>query len=232
MGLTKRTKLQQERKPSGKRAARIHLPKTKEKTVKIITHITGPASGKRDNVGTVAQVLPNTFKWGKKGTNLPKPAKTRVGNRKVFLMQVDERHWRMRRSKELYFGILNDLGGVDYISPIQDNLAKSLAFLIMLGEELMAQQVNDDPEFDLIVYIAYLKTAVQIGRALGLKRVKRPINPDGDLAGGDTPETLEEYLEQQEKVFKKQKKAKARKRKREAGKKPRTIDVPFKEVVS
>ena len=108
---------------------------------------------------------------------------------------VDERDWRVRRTKELYFGMLNDFGGPDNISTLQDVLSRHLAALIVMGEELQDGWISGREDFAPFLYIGYVKTAYQLARQLGLKRVAREINPKGKAKPA---KTLDEFIVQQE----------------------------------
>lgn len=140
---------------------------------------------------------PNAAKWGKKNMNLVKQAKTRVGNRQQMVRGVDERDWRVRRAKELYFGMILDMGGIDNVSTLQDKFARDLAFLIVMGEELQDGWISGREDFAPFLYIGYLKTAFAIATRLGLKRVARSINPEGK-GKAKLANTLDEFIAQQE----------------------------------
>ena len=140
------------------------------------------------------QMPPGAAKWGKKNMNLVKQAKTRLGNRQQMVRCADERDWRVRRAKELYFGMVLDMGGIDNVSTLQDKFAKDLAFLIVMGEELQEGWISGREDFAPFLYINYIKTAAQLARQLGMKRVARLINPKGGKA--KPAESLDEFIAQ------------------------------------
>ena len=148
---------------------------------------------------------PNAAKWGTKNMNLAKSAKTRLGNRKQMVRCADERDWRVRRAKELYFGMILDMGGIDNVSTLQDKFAKDLAFLIVMGEELQEGWISGREDFAPFLYINYIKTAAQLARQLGMKRVAKLINPKGKARPA---ESLDEFIAQQEPIIKEEPKVK------------------------
>src|SRR3990167_3267683 len=158
--------------------------------------VTGVGGFLPTNVPHPQTVTPDgTRKWGKKNMDLAKCAKTRVGNRKQMVRGVDERDWRVRRAKELYFGMINDMGGIDNVSTLQDVLTRHLSFLIVMGEELQDGWINGREDFAPFLYIGYIKTAQQMAQRLGLKRVARELNPKGKAKPA---KTLDEFIVQQE----------------------------------
>lgn len=185
---------------SERKVPRLHLTAQAtlpgEDSVEPVKIVTGVGGFLPTNVPHPSTVTPaNAAKWGKKNMNLAKCAKTRVGNRQQMVRGVDERDWRVRRAKELYFGMVLDMGGHDNISTLQDKLAKDLAFLIVMGEELCDGWINGREDFAPFLYIGYIKTAYQLARQLGLKRVAREINPKGKAK---PVKTLDEFITQQE----------------------------------
>ena len=132
--------------------------------------------------------------WGKMKLNIPREYKTQVGNRKMLIRGVDERDWRYRRGRELYFGILQDLGGPDNVSTLQDKLAKDLAMLLVMGEELVESWINGREDWASLLYLTYIKTAMQISKSLGIKRVQKKIVQMNHIKD---PESLDEFLKQE-----------------------------------
>ena len=65
----------------------------------------------------------------------PTPAerRTRVGTGEETLPKIDGRSWEGRRVNEVYNGIISDLGGDDYVTELQDALAKQAASMITSG---------------------------------------------------------------------------------------------------
>lgn len=138
--------------------------------------------------------LKAVMKFGKKNLQTAKTYKTKIGNRKVLLYEIDERDHRVRRAKELYFGVLKDLGGADHVTILQDMTAKLLSFMYVMAEHELVKYIKNDDDFNVIIYMAIVKVAGQQAKSLGLKRIKQ-------LSPGDEPKDLDEYLKQQERKF-------------------------------
>ena len=133
--------------------------------------------------------------YGKKNLILAPETKTRVGNRKELLRDLDHRDFRVRRTKEIYFEIMNDLGGVGALSTFQEIQAKQLAFLVTQSEELLRQWAQHDASFDQVEYMMYTKLCAQIGKQLGLSRYTRKAKkkePESTLP--EKAESLEDFL--------------------------------------
>ena len=133
--------------------------------------------------------------YGKKNLILAPETKTRVGNRKELLRDLDHRDFRVRRTKEIYFEIMNDLGGVGALSTFQEIQAKQLAFLVTQSEELLRQWAQHDASFDQVEYMMYTKLCAQIGKQLGLSRYTRKAKkkePESNLP--EKSESLEDFL--------------------------------------
>ena len=157
--------------------------------------------------------------YGKKSLILAPETKTRVGNRKELLRDLDHRDFRVRRTKEIYFDIMRDLGGVGALSTFQEVQAKQLAFLVTQSEELLRKWAQHDESFDQVEYMMYTKLCAQIGKQLGLSRYTRKAKkkePESNLP--DKAESLEDFLiDEARNKQKKQKNLQRRKAKRVFG---------------
>ena len=144
-------------------------------------------------------IVDSKLKYGKKNLILAPETKTRVGNRKELLRDLDHRDVRVRRTKEIYFEIMRDLGGVGALSTFQDIQAKQLAFLVTQSEELLRKWAQHDDSFDQIEYMMYTKLCAQIGKQLGLSRYihvgsKKRKMEDLEQPLPDKDESLEDFL--------------------------------------
>lgn len=145
---------------------------------------------------------------------MPAHARTRMGNKKIILPKVDERTHKIRRAKELYYSIVHDLGGLGNLSTIQDHLCRDLAFLMVEGEELQRQLVKGEGTSTRELYLIYLRSAGQLVRMLGLKKMRQK-DLDKMAKGRDKGEeseegeTLEEYITKEERREKRMKSKKA-----------------------
>ena len=136
--------------------------------------------------------------YGKKSLILAPETKTRVGNRKELLRDLDHRDFRVRRTKEIYFDIMRDLGGVGALSTFQEVQAKQLAFLVTQSEELLRKWAQHDESFDQVEYMMYTKLCAQIGKQLGLSRYhykkKKKVEEAATEANPEKRESLEDFL--------------------------------------
>lgn len=150
--------------------------------------------------GEIKRTIPvdPKLKYGRKNLILAPEAKTRVGNRKELLRDLDHRDFRVRRTKEIYFEIIRDLGGVGAISTFQEIQAKQLAFLVTQSEDLLRKWAQHDASFDQVEYMMYTKLCAQIGKQLGLSRYhykkKKKVEEAAAEANPDKNESLEDFL--------------------------------------
>ena len=152
----------------------------------------------------------------------PKPINkfyaTAVGNRKWMLDKIDERTYEVRRWKEIWHGLMEDLGGFGHTTLVVELLTKNLAWQFVRLEAGQVMMLNGDPGYDDVIWMAQFKTCIQAGRILGLKRVRRLVgsNVPGSPGYGeeepDENESFEDYLErieaQHSQLVKKKKKKK------------------------
>lgn len=126
------------------------------------------------------------------GTPLSPQAGTRMGNGKVFLSGIDQRNVILRRAREFYLGMLSDMGGRDMISVVQDSILRNTAWLQCMIEEQQRQYAALHPNFDIIIYLGSVKSAVSLSKAVGLHRLAKDM---GKIEKGIP--TLENYLTNQ-----------------------------------
>ena len=90
--------------------------------------------------------------------------------------------------KHLYQGFVSDLGGADYATVAQLELARRAAGLAMMARERERQIVAGDTSEEVFSeYVILSKTLNAMVKTLGTQRVTKPI-------GDDKPKTLEAYL--------------------------------------
>ena len=113
----------------------------------------------------------------KKRLLLKPEERTRVGNgTSLWPLRIDGRTAKARRFKELYFGLINDMGGPDSVTVAQDQLARRAAAQGAALELMEAAWVQDDdplPE-------AYDRTTNSQSRVLarlGMARDLKDITP-------------------------------------------------------
>lgn len=95
---------------------------------------------------------------------------TRVGAGEASLPKIDGRSFEARRVNEVYKGILSDLGGAEHVTEVQDALAKQMASLIAVGEDVAAQRIVGADSYDLQQHILLIKAMAPLARLIGTKR--------------------------------------------------------------
>ncbi len=123
-------------------------------------------------------------------SELPAEARTRVGNyKRLFLApDVDGRSLQARRFKEVLASICEDLGGVEFISEGQRQLARRACLLAVEAEKQEAKWVSNSATFDMALYLVLTNNLRRIFQSLGLKRLMRDV--------GATPShSLRSYLD-------------------------------------
>jgi hypothetical protein len=118
------------------------------------------------------------YKDAVKITTLPAPAerRTRVGTGDETLPKIDGRSWEGRRVNEVYNGIISDLGGDDYVTELQDALAKQAASMITIGEGMASQRILGDDAYDVLSHQTIVRTLTTLARSLGTKRIQKPVD--------------------------------------------------------
>jgi hypothetical protein len=110
------------------------------------------------------------------GSSAAAPAKlqgrSRVSNGKSLWLDGDRRSVAARRFRDIFAGIISDLGGADLLSEGQKQLARRCSLLSVECEQIEARAVAGDP----IDLEAYGVMTDRLGRAfmrLGLERRQR-----------------------------------------------------------
>jgi hypothetical protein len=93
------------------------------------------------------------------------------------LDQLDQRTNAARRVRSLVSGIEEDLGGTDYLSVAQRQLAQRAALLSAVLEHHEAEWLERG-EIDLEDYTRALNAMARVLGMLGLERRKRDVTPD------------------------------------------------------
>lgn len=102
--------------------------------------------------------------------------RTRVGTGDETLPKIDGRSWEGRRVNEVYNGIISDLGGDDYVTELQDALAKQAASMITIGEGMASQRILGDDAYDVLSHQTIVRTLTTLARSLGTKRIQKPVD--------------------------------------------------------
>ena len=102
---------------------------------------------------------------------------------KNFLPGVDQRTWRAKAMKSYYDDLITDLGGPDYVTTGQDQLARRIAGMAVIAQEMEADFVMEqNKHYDFDQYMTLNKTISQLLSKLGIER--KPKNTkDIDLDG-------------------------------------------------
>lgn len=104
-------------------------------------------------------------------TNPMKNASSSPTGQKNFLPGVDNRTWRAKAMKTYYDDLVNDLGGPDYITTGQDQLARRVAGMAVIAQEMEADFVTgQNVHYDFDQYMTLNKTISQLLSKLGIKR--------------------------------------------------------------
>lgn len=106
----------------------------------------------------------------------PAERRTRVGTGDETLPKIDGRSWEGRRVNEVYNGIISDLGGDDYVTELQDALAKQAASMITIGEGMASQRILGDDAYDVLSHQTIVRTLTTLARSLGTKRIQKPVD--------------------------------------------------------
>ena len=137
-----------------------------------------------------------------------------MGNGKELIANVDGRHPIIRRAREIYAGVISDLGGEDYVTTIQRESTRMFACIQTMCEVKVKQYTIDDPMFDAADFVFHVRTAQSIARNLGFRRVAKPVDM---TAGAPIVQGLEDYVQEIERK-ERDKKAKKNMNKKGMGK--------------
>lgn len=98
---------------------------------------------------------------------------TRVGRGEQTLPKIDQRSWEGRRVNEVYHGIIDDLGGSNYVTQLQQALAKQAASMITIGEDMAAQRILGSEHYDFLQHQNLVRTLTTVSRSIGITRVAK-----------------------------------------------------------
>lgn len=110
--------------------------------------------------------------------------------RNGFMSRIDKRTWYGKRITDVYLTILSDNAGGENLSTIQLFFCRQMAHLIVLCEDMslrrMIEVVHKEEgvkppkgdDYILAHHLATLKTIIQLGKAVGIKRVPKDLNPN------------------------------------------------------
>jgi hypothetical protein len=108
----------------------------------------------------------------------PKPeGRSRVGNGKAVLPDVDGRTAEMRRYKEIYAQLIDDLGGDP--SEAQDIIARRATTLALWCESAEADMANG-AKLDIAAFTTAANSLRRLLSDLGLERKMRDVTPGVD----------------------------------------------------
>ena len=118
-----------------------------------------------------------------------KAHRSRFLNGKEVLPGVDGRYSRPRQIKDLYQGIIEDLGGDGCISTLQRCFALELATMMTMNFAYSALWAEHDTDYNYVEHMILIRTITSTARLLGIKRSMRLINPEADKT------TLRDYVQ-------------------------------------
>lgn len=105
-----------------------------------------------------------------------KPRQAKPRPQTLLLGYPDGRSMEAKRWRDLYLGLLSDLGGNTNASVAQDQLARRASALAVMCEVAEAQLARGDP-FDTAHYLTAANAQRRILVSLGLKRQARDVTP-------------------------------------------------------
>jgi hypothetical protein len=111
-------------------------------------------------------------------------SRSRVGNGRDLLPDIDGRSATARRYKEVLNAIIADQGGADRLSETRLQLVRRFAAASVLAEKIEARIVEGQ-EIDLAEHAQLSSSLVRLAQRIGIDRRARNVTP-----------TLAEYLEQ------------------------------------
>lgn len=168
--------------------------------------------------GSSLQVSPPQVQSNGSAKIKKKYVKTKLTKGSQLFPGVDKRNWYGRRIHQTYYQILEDKGGRDNISMLEDSIIRQLVALITTGEVMARNKAIEEhcmeegltlPEdhipYDYLEHLTLVRTTASVAKQIGLKRVPKQIKKE---------ETLDDYL-----------KTKTRKPRR-----PPVVDASFEEV--
>jgi hypothetical protein len=111
--------------------------------------------------------------------------RSRIGNGKDLLPDIDGRSAMARRFKDITGAVLADQGGADQCSESRLQLVRRFAAAAVLAEQMESRIANGE-QINIAEHAQLCSTLVRIAQRIGLNRVPRDVSP-----------TLSDYLQQQ-----------------------------------
>ena len=150
----------------------------------------------------------------------PKYCRTKLANGSAVFPGIDKRTWFGRHIHDMYFSILEDKGGRNNVSTMEDALIRQLVSLVTTGEIMSRNKAieehcyeegltlpDDHRPYDYLEHLTLVRTCASVGKQIGLKREPKKVEQE---------ETLEDFL-----------KSKTRRKRR-----PDVIDTDYEDVSS
>lgn len=118
----------------------------------------------------------------RKRLNKNRNSRTKVGTgKKLFLEPVDERKRSARRFRELYDGLVDNLGGPSYMTIGKMQLIRRVTTLAIYAEQMEMDYLIENKKFNLDEYIQISRTHAQLLKLLGLEKKTKDVNNQEDL---------------------------------------------------
>lgn len=108
---------------------------------------------------------------------------TLQGDGRMFVAEVDNRTMLARKWRNTFASIVEDLGGIERTSTLEQQLMRRCATLSVVAEKLESDWLATS-NFDADLYVLISNTLQKIAAKLGLKRIPKDI----------TPSSLDEYI--------------------------------------
>ena len=128
----------------------------------------------------------------------PKYCRTKLANGSQVFPGIDKRTWFGRRIHQQYFDIIEDKGGRQNVSTLEDAIIRQLVSLVTTGEIMSRNKAIEEhcyeegldlPEdhrpYDYLEHLTLVRTCASVAKQIGLKRVPKEVKKE---------ETLNDYL--------------------------------------
>jgi hypothetical protein len=102
--------------------------------------------------------------------------RSRVGNGKDLLPDIDGRSAIARRFKEITSAVVIDQGGIERLSESRIQLIRRFSAACVLAERMESRLVNDE-EIDIQEHSLLCSTLVRIAQRIGINRVPKNVTP-------------------------------------------------------
>lgn len=105
---------------------------------------------------------------------LPPKLRSRVGNGRDLLPNIDGRSAPARRAKEIQWSIIGDLGGAEQLSETRLQLVRRFAMAVVMVEQIEAQLIEGGT-IDIEQHAKLSATLVKLSQRIGLGRHAKTI---------------------------------------------------------